>query len=74
MPRRDGLYPARMSLSLSAESMNRLKRTAKKYDIAYGVLARWAIDFGLKAAGDRARREASERASLAASNGAHDDT
>ncbi len=66
MPRRDGLYPARVSVSLAAETMLRLKRAAARHDIAPGVLGRWALEYGLKAAIDKARREAAERAQLAA--------
>ena len=73
MPRREGLFPARVSVSLPVDTMQRLKRAAARYDVAPGVLARWALEHGFKAAVDKARKEASERASLAASNAAHGD-
>ena len=66
MPRRDSRFPSRINVYISIDLRERLERAAKSYDVAPGTLAREAMEHGIKAAIDQARREAARRASMKA--------
>ena len=56
MIRRETRFPARMSVSLSVETRAALDAAAERYQIAAGVLARWAIESGLPAVRKRLQK------------------
>lgn len=58
MLRRETLYPARLSLSVSAETRASIDTISKRYSVAPSVIARWAVEAGIDKARERARRRA----------------
>ena len=56
MLQRERRYTARMTISMSAETRAAIDAAAKRYNIAPGVLARWAIEAGLPTVRDRLRK------------------
>ena len=66
MPRRDSRFPSRINVYISIDLRERLERAAKSCDVAPGTLAREAMEHGIQAAIDQARREAARRAAITA--------
>lgn len=56
MMRREVRYPERFSVSVSSDTKLAIEALSRRYDIAPGVLARWAIDDGLPVLRDRLRK------------------
>ena len=61
MLQRERRYPARMTVSMSAETRAAIDAAVTRYGIAPGVLARWAIEAGLPVVRHRLRERLRKR-------------